>query len=48
MAYGQRWRELIPQAGFHVIENAGHLPHVERPDEVHALVKGFLAEGAAR
>lgn len=48
VAYGQRWRELIPQAGFHVIENAGHLPHVERPDEVHALVKGFLAEGAER
>ena len=48
LAYGERWTELIPGAGFHVIAEAGHLPHAERPDEVHALVTSFLAEGTQR
>lgn len=26
-----------------VVEGAGHYPHVERPDEVHAAIASFLA-----
>jgi pimeloyl-ACP methyl ester carboxylesterase len=32
----------IPNAHLRIIERAGHNPHVERPDEVMAAVRGFL------
>ena len=34
---------LIPGCDFHVIRGAGHLPCVERPDEVARLMRDFLA-----
>lgn len=38
----QATADLIPGAEFHVIAEAGHLPCVERPAEVAALITAFL------
>lgn len=35
-------REAIPQAEFHPIPEAGHLPHYEQPEVVDALLVNFL------
>ena len=32
----------VPRAEFHVIENCGHIPHYEKPDEVNPIIKQFL------
>ena len=32
----------IPQAEFHLIQEAGHLPHYERPEVVNPILVGFL------
>jgi pimeloyl-ACP methyl ester carboxylesterase len=37
-------RKAIPQAQYHPIEKAGHLPHMERADVVNPLLIGFLKE----
>jgi 3-oxoadipate enol-lactonase len=37
---------LVPQAAFHVIAGAGHLPCVETPAAWAALVAPFLVEHA--
>jgi pimeloyl-ACP methyl ester carboxylesterase len=34
--------KLVPQAEFHIIEHAGHIPNVEQPDTVHPLLLQFL------
>lgn len=39
-------RRAIPQAQFHAIERAGHLPHMERTDVVNPLLIGFLRSAA--
>jgi pimeloyl-ACP methyl ester carboxylesterase len=39
-------RRAIPQAQYHPIERAGHLPHMERPDVVNPLLIGFLRSAA--
>ena len=36
--------DLIPEADFHVIENAGHLPCVEQPVAFARLVKRFVED----
>lgn len=36
--------ELIPGATFHVINGAGHIPCVERPMELTALIQGHFKE----
>jgi pimeloyl-ACP methyl ester carboxylesterase len=35
-------RKAIPQAQYHPIDRAGHLPHMERSDVVHPLLISFL------
>lgn len=32
----------IPHIQFHVIENCGHIPHYEKPNEVHPILLEFL------
>ena len=39
-------RKAIPQAQYHPIERAGHLPHMERTDVVNPLLIGFLRSAA--
>jgi pimeloyl-ACP methyl ester carboxylesterase len=38
-------RKEIPQAQYHPIERAGHLPHMERTDVVNPLLISFLRAG---
>jgi pimeloyl-ACP methyl ester carboxylesterase len=38
----QAWLARLPDATLHVVENAGHLPQVERADEVARAVSAFL------
>jgi len=40
-------QEMIPQAELHVIEEAAHLPHYERPEIVNPILSGFLDRWAA-
>ncbi len=37
-------REAMPNAEFHVIENSGHIPHYEKPDEVNPILLKFLRQ----
>lgn len=41
---GKHLASLIPGARFELIENAGHWPHWERPDEHDAIVRSFIAD----
>ena len=34
--------KCVPRAEFHIIDGAGHIPNVERPDVVHPLLLDFL------
>jgi pimeloyl-ACP methyl ester carboxylesterase len=36
-------RKAIPQAEFHPIDDAGHIPQYERPDVVSPIIREFLA-----
>jgi pimeloyl-ACP methyl ester carboxylesterase len=42
--YGEAYREAIPNARLEIIEQAGHLPHIERPQEFVSRVRAFLNE----
>jgi pimeloyl-ACP methyl ester carboxylesterase len=42
-AHSDNVRAAIPQAEFHVIEGAGHIPHYEKPGEVNPILLQFLA-----
>ena len=47
--YGRRYAANIPGAEFAVIESAGHLPQIERLDELTRLIEAFAADlGAQR
>lgn len=46
VAYAQAWLKQLPKARLLPIANCGHLPHVERPDEVANAVKSFAREAA--
>ena len=35
-------RAVMPHAEFHVIEDCGHIPHYERPDEFNPILLDFL------
>jgi pimeloyl-ACP methyl ester carboxylesterase len=43
-AYGEKWRQAIPNARFELIADAGHFPHLEQPqtfvDRLSAFVDG--------
>jgi pimeloyl-ACP methyl ester carboxylesterase len=41
--YGRAFARLIPGARFETIAGCGHHPEIERPDELAALIAGFLA-----
>ena len=41
-------RRLLPNAEFHAIEGAGHIPHYEMPCLVNPLVIRFLSEDSSR
>jgi pimeloyl-ACP methyl ester carboxylesterase len=32
----------VPRAQFHILENCGHIPHYERPDELNPILEQFL------
>jgi len=42
--YGPAYRDLIPGAKLHVLKECGHLPQVEKPDELLATLTSFIAE----
>jgi pimeloyl-ACP methyl ester carboxylesterase len=47
-AYGAAWRDAIPKARLATIPAAGHVPHVEKPEETAAaIVHAFAQERAA-
>ena len=37
-------RSMLPNARFHAIENCGHIPHYEKPDEVNPILLEFLRQ----
>lgn len=37
-------REAMPHVDFHVIEDCGHIPHYEKPDEVNPILLNFLRQ----
>jgi pimeloyl-ACP methyl ester carboxylesterase len=39
----ERVQELVPQAEFHAVDRAAHIPHYERPEVVNPLLIDFLA-----
>ncbi|RJP55031.1 MAG: alpha/beta hydrolase [Anaerolineaceae bacterium] len=41
-AHSEILRAVIPHAQFHVIENCGHIPHYEKPEEVNPILQQFL------
>lgn len=41
---GRQVQELLPQAEWHTIPNAGHLPQWEKPQIVNPLIHSFLKE----
>ena len=40
--HSQLLRAAVPNLEFHVIENCGHLPHYEKPDQVNPILLEFL------
>ncbi|MGK0498957.1 MAG: pimeloyl-ACP methyl ester carboxylesterase [Oceanicoccus sp.] len=45
-AYGQNLKEKIPHAKYVVIKDCGHLPHVEKRDEIEKEICQFIHEVA--
>jgi pimeloyl-ACP methyl ester carboxylesterase len=44
--HSQFAREAMPQAEFHGIRRAGHIPHYERPEAVNPILIDFLQSPA--
>ena len=42
---GQVYHEAIPGSRLRVLENCGHRPEIEKPEEFVRLVSQFLADG---
>ena len=43
-AYAQRWKERLPDARLVMLDECGHLPHIEKVRETSDAVKSFLKE----
>lgn len=43
-AYGRKLAAAIPGARFELIESCGHLPHLEQPARLEALLRAFIAD----
>ncbi|HZB31974.1 MAG TPA: alpha/beta fold hydrolase [Streptosporangiaceae bacterium] len=46
VGYARRWAELLPKAETAIIDDAGHLPLVERPAAALDILRTFLGTGA--
>ena len=46
VVYAEEFGLRIRDAQVEIVEGAGHLPHVEQPEAVTALVRGFLSGSA--
>ncbi|WP_244548778.1 alpha/beta fold hydrolase [Bradyrhizobium canariense] len=44
--YVKRWKERIPHAAISLVENCGHLPHIERSDVVVETIKNLTGKSA--
>ena len=42
-AHAEAFHKAIPGSRLAMVDRAGHLPHVERLEEVHGIISGFLA-----
>ena len=45
-AYAQAWLKALPKARLLPLANCGHLPQVERPDEVVSAIRSFIRENS--
>ncbi|MCS5599620.1 MAG: alpha/beta hydrolase, partial [Rhodospirillales bacterium] len=45
--YATAFKELIPHAQIEILNQCGHVPHMDRPDEFYPRLKSFLSEGAS-
>jgi pimeloyl-ACP methyl ester carboxylesterase len=45
-AYGAAYAEAFPNGRLEVVPEAGHLPHIERPEATFALIDAFAAQNA--
>ncbi len=41
---GEEFRKLLPNAELHLIDNCGHAPMMEQPEEFNHILEGFLAK----
>ena len=39
---GEKFHELIPTSELHLVENCGHAPMMERPEEFNRILKDFI------
>jgi len=44
-ATSEQVRAAIPQIEFHAIDEAGHIPHYERPEAVNPILIEFFRNG---
>lgn len=40
--YNETFRKLVPNTEFHLIEQAGHIPHYEKPETINPILIEFL------
>lgn len=45
--YAQRYADAIPNSELHVVPEAGHYPHIERPEVVIDRIGQFVAASVA-